>query len=264
MENKIKKMKRSGAIRNTVLLCIATLAISGAAFVYWTSCKTTDDVASISDDYYERCNFDFIIPKPWYTQISEIKNMKFVDGIVPYFITEKKLTTKGRSIKVDLYIVEKDADFGMTPYSSALLTTGRIPDGTGIVIDEKTKRQLEVGVGDSVQISFQDGDIPFTISGISQTNKFSIYPTAVVLYTGKIKDTVSSIENLSYTGAFVRVNDTEAGKKYFYEKYRALGKVGERSWYNDDESYEFMKKSIEGLSVEKEITNIDDLRQIGK
>lgn len=264
MENKIKKKKRLGAIRNTVFLCIVTLAIGGAVSIYWTSCKTTDEVASISDDYYERCNFDFIIPKPWYTQISEIKNMNFVDGIVPYFITEKKLTAKGRSIKVDLYIVEKDADFGITPYSPTLLSIGRLPDDTGIVIDEKTKRQLEVGVGDSVKISFQDGDIPFTISGISQENKFSIYPTAIVLYTGKIKDIVSSIENLSYTGAFVSVNDIEAGKTYFYEKYRAMGKVGEQSWYNDAESYEFMKKSIEGLSVEKEVISVDDLRQTGK
>ena len=235
-----------------ILFAVILLAfVFGVLFVFEK--ESTEEKA-----YYDSCGFDFIIPSPWYSQIPEIKKMKFVDEIVPYYVTGQSVVADSKNAKIDIYLFEEKANFSNTSFSENMLVSGKTLSENCIVIDENASKVLgNVSVGDSVSISFGDGSVKFKVCGIVQPGSFSFYPTAAVFFTGKVKKDVSAIaEKLSYTGAFVKVNDISAAENYFSTKYRAMGKVGERSWYEDDESYKFMKKSIEEMSFAKEIMNI--------
>ena len=211
--------------------------------------------------YYEKLNFDFIIPKPWYSQVQELKTYSFVEDVVPFYLWERSFTSNDARTDVDVYLIEADSDENKTPFSSRLLLAGTSLSDNGIVIDSRTSDILKVSVGDSVAAVFGSYTVQFVVCGIVQRNLFSNKPTAVVYYTGDVKRGIEqTIQNLAYSGAYVKVNAIDVAEEYFNTAYRALGLVGERSWYKDDTSYEYMFDSISQINVEKEITNVPSLR----
>ena len=58
------------------------------------------------------------------------------------------------------------------------------------------------------------------------------------------------------------MNDFAQGDQYFYYKYRPLGKVGDTSWYNSIDSYEYMYQSISSFAAPSEIINVESLRTV--
>lgn len=212
-------------------------------------------------NYYSVIDFDFIIPKPWYSQIPEIKNMGFVEDVVPFYLINKSLSTKSKSSNIDIYIIERNANVDITPFSQSLTINGKMISEGNIVLDEQAKDILEASVGDEISMSLENSLIKLKTSGIVQKNQFATRPTAVIYYTGNVKSSLeNSIANLAYSGAYVKARDISAAENYFNTTYRAMGKVGERSWYKDDSSYEYMKNSIQGTNVSKEITNVAQIR----
>ena len=243
------------------IICSAILLVLVFLIVSTSEKENSDDVF-----YLENCDFDFIIPRPWYTQIPEIRNLSFVEEITPYYITEKSVSIGERSTKADIYFFDSNAHISNTAFSTMLMTEGASLDEDSILIDEKTQKILGgASVGDEVHISLSDSQIRFRIAGIVRANRFSRYPTAAVLYSGKQKNAINNtVENISYTGAFVKTNDVSAAETYFNTRYKAMGKVGERSWYEDEQAYEFMKNSIENLNFSKEISNVAQERANAK
>ena len=101
--------------------------------------------------YYDNIDFDFIIPKPWYSQIEEIEELAFIDKVTPYYMTNKGIS--GSNIKIDFFIVEKNANLDKTPYSSTLLIDGKLPSVGEVVIDEKAQQSLCANLGDKITIT---------------------------------------------------------------------------------------------------------------
>ncbi len=226
---------------------------------------TLEKDSSKTTDYYSLCNFDFIIPSPWYTQIKELKELKFVNEVIPYYITKKTVSLEksaDKSTDIDLYLFDEGSDLSVTAYASELLIEGNKLQENGIVIDENSAMNLgNVSVGDKVSFLLNGEKIELSVNGIVRSDKNLLYPTAAVYFSGKVKSIIeSSFKKLSYSGAFVKVNDTSSGEDYFNKKYRAMGKVGDRSWYNDDATYERVKSSIESSSAALEVRNIADER----
>lgn len=211
--------------------------------------------------YYDNIGFDFIIPKPWYSQIPEIKEKKFVTDITPYYMTGKKLVYNGKTLQTDIYLFENTSDLEISPFSKKLMLEGTPLSSGTIIIDERVCKSLNISVNDTVQISFGNDSISFFVCGITQQNHFATRPTASVLFTEKVKsDIEQTVENLAYSGAYVKVSDFSTAEKYFNKDYRALGRVGERSWYKNDKTYNYMKESIGKAEVAKEIINIAQIR----
>lgn len=235
----------------------------GAVLAYVTcSAISSGSKKSVSKvSYYDTCDFDFIIPKPWYKQIPEIQDKDFVSSVVPFYVTKRKISGKENSCDVNLFMIEKYYGLNNTAYDDSLFIEGNgLFDGT-VVIDERTKKSLNMNVGDDVSISIGDSTFKFKISGICRDNIFSNYPSSVIYYDGAVKREVESfIENLAYTGAYVKTSDVSAAENYFTRDYRAMGNVGDRSWYETDDSYNFMKASIEKQNVAKEVVNVAQLR----
>lgn len=249
--NKIKKLL-VGVVLGLVLTCVAC-----------TTMLSLNKISTSTSSYYSLCDFDFIIPSPWYSQVKEIKNKNFVSSIVPYFVMKKKITGNGKSSDVNLFFIEQSYGLQNTAYSNPLLSEGESISSTTIVIDERTKNSLQLNIGDVISFSIGNSSFDYKVSGVSYDNKFSNYPTGIVYYEGKIKSGIEkTIENLAYSGAYVKASDISEAESYFIKDYRAMGKVGEPSWYDSMAAYNFMKESIENQSVAKEIINISQLKTI--
>lgn len=232
------------------------VGIISAILIYLSSLLILSGAHKVDNEfrYYENINFDFIIPKPWYSQISEIENLDFINSVTPYYMTNKSIN--GSSIKLDFFIIEEDSDIEHTPYSRKMLISGDLPSNGELLIDLKAQQSIKANIGDEISTYFGDQLCSFKISGIVQTNQFASRPTALIYYESGVKNGIEeSIKNLSYSGAFVDANNIAKAEDYFNKTYRAKGKIGERSWYKDDDSYEFMKNSIESKDVAKEIIN---------
>lgn len=249
--NKIKNLL-IGATLGIVLTCVTC-----------TTMSSVNKIPTSISSYYSLCDFDFIIPSPWYSQIKDIKNKDFVSSIVPYFVMKKRLTGNGKSSDVNLFFIEQSYGLQNTAYSNSLLFEGNTMSATTIVIDESTKKSLQLNIGDVISFSIGNSSFDYKVSGVSYDNKFSNYPTAIVYYEGKIKSEIEkTIENLAYSGAYVKASDISKAESYFIKDYRAMGKVGEPFWYDSMEAYSFMKESIENQSLAKEVINISQLRTI--
>lgn len=217
------------------------------------------------NSYYDACDFDFIIPKPWYTQIQEIQDKDFVLNIVPYYMITNKVLGNGNACDVQLFMIEKSYGMNNTAYADSLLVEGTtLSDGT-IVIDERTRKNLHVNVGDDVSLTIGETTFTLKVSGVSRDNILFNYPTSAICYDDAVKREIeASSINLSYSAAYVKASDISAAESYFTREYRAMGKVGERSWYESDDAYNFMKTSIENQSFAREVINVSQLRAAEK
>lgn len=213
-------------------------------------------------NYYEKCSFDFIIPKPWYTQIPELKKMNIINDITPYYVTGRQISSGGKTLDIDLFLFEQGANMDITAFGTSLLKDGVSKlTGTEIILDERTANNLGIKIGDKISVGFGGKSLTLEVIGIVYPNKFSTRPTAATLFAGSIKSEIEdSVEQLSYSAAFVSSSSISEAESYFNNKYVAMGKIGKRSWYENDDSYEYMKKSIQNTSVAKEITNIGQLK----
>lgn len=215
--------------------------------------------------YYDACDFDFIIPKPWYTQIQEIQDKDFVLNIIPYYVITRNALSNGNACDIHLFLIEKSYGLDNTAYADSLLVEGTtLSDGT-IVIDERTKQKLQANVGDTVTLSIGETTFTFKVAGVSRDNILFNYPTSVIYYDEAVKREIeASSVNLAYSAAYVKASDISAAESYFTRDYRAMGKVGERSWYESDDAYNFMKSSIGNQSFAREVINVSQLRAAEK
>lgn len=231
------------------------------AFIACASLSSVSAIPASVENYYDKIGVDFIIPSPWYSQIKEIQEMSFINSITPYFLHKKKISSAEKTIEINLISVENGADLTFTAYSEKVLIKGSKLTSNGIILDERASVALNANVGDKVTIGFGTKKISFDVSGIVENNRFSTKPSACIYLTKTILDIYKKENsNLAYAHAFVSSNSVSEAEEYFSTEYRAIGKVGERSWYDSDSEYLFMKESIERESVQREVINVSKLR----
>ena len=101
----------------------------------------------------------------------------------------------------------------------------------------------------------------FKVNGVVQANKFASKLSTIVYLTDSIKSAYEkSVKHPAYSAAFVKVNNVVEAEHYFNNDYRAMGKAGDRSWYKDDDSYNFAINSLLEIPVGKEVTNIAQIK----
>lgn len=248
-------MKTSGKV---ILGIFLGVILGGVVFFL----NSINPYSEATPNYYENCNFDFIIPKPWYIQIPELKKMNIIEDVTPYYVTGRKLSYNGKTLDIDLFLFEPDSNIDITAFGTSLIKDGDSKlSGENIILDERAATNLGVKEGDKVSVTFGDKILKLDVTGIVYQNKFSTRPTAATLFMGHIKSEIEkSVEQLAYSSAYVSAVNLSEAENYFNNKYVAMGKVGKRSWYENDDSYEYMKKSIQNTSVAKEITNVSQLK----
>lgn len=199
------------------------------------------------DINYSDYAFDYIIPRPWYSQVEEIARYDFVDSISPFYIYRTSYNEKNK-VNFDLYLIDNQD------------VENLIDDGFCIV-DYDFAKIAGVKVGDTIAFKVFDTIQTKTIKAVLSRYPFSSRPSVFSNLT-KTDELLlqSNIDQLSYSGAYVKANDFEEADKYFYYEYYPLGKVGEESWYESSEAYKYMLSSITATSVPNEIISVESAR----
>ena len=239
--------------------------ILGLAF-FWLNSHFLDltDTSKDISPYYEKLSVDYIIPSPGHNQKEELEKEPFIDKATPYYSVRVPISQNGKDTEVSLYIIEKNVDINKTPFSKDLLISGELPEENEIIIDYRTSQEAHISVGDKLKILFETSTITFRVSGIVYTNiLISEYlPSSALIYcTPKVKKALDALtgNQLSYQGAYLKVNDTARAREYL-KTYIAKGEYGKRSWYESNAAYENKKKSIENTVFFDEITDVNDLK----
>lgn len=199
---------------------------------------------------YTAYNFDYIIPLPWYSQIEEIADLEFIDSIIPFYLY-RSTTSDNVPLDFDLLLVENDRDID-----------GTINLNTNCcIVDERFAEKLGLIVGDEIVFELFGTKQKRTVSDILSSYPFSSRPTVFVELTDDVESLLmKNIRHLSYSGAYVRANNFQLADNYFYYKYYPLGKVGEPSWYENFETYNYMLNSITTTTAVNEIVSVEPLR----
>ena len=69
----------------------------------------------------EKTFVDYIIQTPSKEQVSEIDNLEHIESVTPYLYTASDSNINSKTVRVSLFIVEKNTDLGKTPFSKELL-----------------------------------------------------------------------------------------------------------------------------------------------
>lgn len=216
---------------------------------------------------YKLLNFDFIIPRPWYSQISELKALPFINNIVPYYMFYSNIENDENSFDVDLYMLEEFSDMPGTPFlinsTSDSIPNSKTSTIPGVYIDNNLCNLMKCKQNDIINLNIAGTMMKFLIIGTLKETPFSHEPPCVIEFKGNVRDTVKNqVNRLAYSGAYVRTSDYSAGEQYFFNEYRPLGKVGDPTWYPDQTSYEFMYNSISSESVKNEVQSIHNLEAL--
>ena len=247
-------MKKLANVIIGLVIGIFLLAIS---YAFLSASQKTD----YGTDYYGRVDFDFIIPAPWFDQIPDIKSKEFVDDVTPYYLTEKTVSSKDKSAEIYIYLVDEDANIGITSFSKKFLVNGEVLKKDGIVIDESVKNLLGVSVGEKISVQIGSKAFDFTVNGVVQSNKFASKLSSIAYLSDDIKAAYEkAVKHTVYSAAFVKANNLVEAENYFNTEYRAMGKAGERDWYKDDDTYKFARNSALETPVGKEVTNIAQIK----
>lgn len=221
-------------------------------------CVEFMDLPSKTDDiYYSKAEFDYVIPQPGNAQLESMESYEFIDKVIPYYIYS--VLWKGRYINI--YFIDY-LNFSNTPFGDNYIIEGvnRI-DNQSVIIDEETKKITGLKLGNYLDVDLEGVSISFKVAGISERNEFSNNPSVAILYAGLQEDVIlESFPQLSYSGAFVSVNERTEAESFFAYKYIPEGKIGELSWYDSEDTYEYVRKSISSSPAMYEITDVGGLK----
>lgn len=199
---------------------------------------------------YTAYNFDYIIPRPWYSQIDEIADLGFVDSIIPFYLY-RSTTFDNVPLDFDLLLVENDRDFDVTINL----------DANCCIVDERFAEKSGLMVGDEIVFELFGTKQKKTVSDVLPSYPFSSRPTIFAELADDVESLLmNNINHLSYSGAYIRANNFQLADNYFYYKYYPLGKVGEPSWYENSETYNYMLNSITTTTAVNEIISVEPLR----
>ena len=243
--------------KNIVIGVFLGIILAIISYVFLATAQKTN----YGVDYYSKVDFDFIIPSPWFDQISEIKRKDFVDDVTPYYLTDRTVSSKKSTAEIYVYLVDENVNLGITPFSEKFLIEGETLKKNGIVIDESVKNFLGVAVGEKVSVQLGSKSFDFTVNGVVQSNKFASKLSSIIYFSNEVKSAYEkTVKHTVYSAAFVNASNSIEAEHYFNTEYRAMGKAGERAWYKDDDTYNFARNSALETPVGKEITNIAQIK----
>ena len=232
-------------------------SISGILLALISSVLLMNVPKDNEDIYYSDAEFDYIIPQPGDSQVSCLEELTFIDAVVPYYNYSMELA----GYNINLYMVDSN-DCSRTAFGGGLLLSGEdYLFSDSIIIDKSLSEKLGLELGDSIILSIEGKGFIFHVVGISEDNKFSNRTSAAILFDDEVADIIlSTFERVSYSGAFVSVNDRNQAESYFSNSYIPEGKVGEPAWYSSEEIYQYVKDSISAGSAVYEIIDVNGLK----
>lgn len=226
-------------------------------FLSFISCIILFGLPSQPDEgYYSIANFDYVIPRPGDSQVNELKAQSFIDEVIPYYNYSSTILDQS----VNIYLIDGKSDY--TPFGDTCLLEGSDDlTTTSIIVDNSVASILGVELGDVITLDIEGVPISFSIIGIARSNGFSKRPSMAILFDGMQKSIIcSKFYRLAYSGAFVCVNNRSQAESYFTYSYIPKGKIGNISWYENEELYRYTQESISSSPAIFEIIDVNGLK----
>lgn len=206
--------------------------------------------------YYSIANFDYVIPRPGDSQVNDLRTQSFIEEVIPYY----NYSTTILEQPINIYLIDGNSNY--TPFGGGYLLEGSDDlTASSIIVDQTVANVFGWKLGDAITLNIEGSSIPFSVIGISRNNGFSQRASMAILFEGMQKSIIcSKFNRLSYSGAFVCVNNRSQAESYFTYSYVPEGKIGKLSWYENEELYRYAQDSISSSPVIFEITDVNGLK----
>lgn len=248
--------------KNRLLFGLLTSAALALIFSFAFAFAPSQSVKTISSEesIYLNSSIDFQIPNPSVEQLTEIENQSFVDNTFGYYLTKANLSSDKTS-KINLLLTSDLNKMELTMFNEKTLISSVSNDSKFIYLDEVASNSLNAKIGSQVKVSLAGSSFTYTVCRIYATNSLFKEGTAIVDFSGDIKDVYSNNASInSLSGAFIDSNDVGATDSYL-NSYKPLGRLKDRSEFDSDEAYNTYNDAILSGNYKNEITNFSNKRE---
>jgi hypothetical protein len=209
--------------------------------------------------FYDETDFDFIVYKPSFSQIDELKQRSDVNDVIPFyqFITQiNSRTSFNRFLAFD-----PQSDLELTYFNSnrLLFEVNELPASYAIV-DETLLASLGGDISTTISFVVGGQTLQFPIGKVYERNPlFSVsgsgYENGVfsIVYAPPFKDLLENVlDYISYEGAFIKTNNYDNFLSYLTDddiedRYKPYGLVEPEENYANEDSYRAALYEVENF-----------------
>ena len=239
----------------TLLISVFVALIGSFLFVY--PAITQQASYYNSQSVYKNTEIDFIAPEPSFEQVNDLPGTNGVEKVFPFFLTKTQVNVNGSSKTTTILLSDRFENIDLTMYNKArLIEKSSTVYDNPILVDWQFCHDTSAGLGDTISIKIGGEDRQFTISAVYETN--SIYEGGAILaqISEAEKEKIAQLSNNSgYSGIFLSASDYNVCRTYLTTEYRPMGRLKDRSQFDDDEQYQVHYDAIMSSAYANEITD---------
>jgi hypothetical protein len=244
-----------------ILSFIVTL--SSSSFLFFSNSVTNLALHNNAISVYRGLHIDFNIPSPGKEQVQELENLPHIESVIPYYSTSKDVVFElGGLTNVNVIFFDDFINNHLTMYNNErLIQKSKNEFENPLLVDYRFIKLTGLNLEDEVIIQFGNIDTTFTIQSIYETNTYYNTPVILALWRGSQKsDTELSLDReLNYSGAYITSNDLLSTQNYLQNEYKPLGRLRDRSEFDNDEAYQIHYNNFYSANYSNEISNFNEL-----
>jgi hypothetical protein len=219
------------------------LIIGMMLVVFIVSIFTYQSSEKINDKFnIGKTNIDFIVPRPSNEQVDEIAKLSHIDEITPYYFFNTELNNRNDK-EVDTYVIETREDLNYTYLSDQLLLKSTDQYNNPAFIDKYFSEKNNIKLGDELVLSIDGKQFKVKVEGIYNSVSQKIHGEVFILNTNDQKQYFLDYtnNNLEYSGAFIKSNDTSKTLSYLAD-YKPMADMRTPESFASNDLYEkFLK-----------------------
>ena len=216
-----------------MLLAILVFSVTMGVFYCFTEYRKASEKYNL-----EKTAVTHIIQTPGKEQVEEIKNMDFVQKVVPYYFSSCEVMADGKNAKADVYLIESIDDMPDTLFADALCVSVEEPiPANAIYIDTVFSRKYNISAGDEVGLVSGEKTLKCSVGGVYRADGRHDTGMLMAEYSGEIKAFIDPDNILKYSGAYLCGSD-EAALDFYLCNYKPQGDLRSKDEFQSDELYQ--------------------------
>lgn len=197
-----------------------------------------DEYGAIKEKYNIRnTQVDYIIQTPSEEQITEMENMQHINSVVPYYYCACNVEILNKTVRAEMYLIEKEEQLGETLFSDALLIQQeKVTTGNAVYIDSVFADKHSLSAGDKIHLRNNESVIECIVAAVYGTDGRHDNGMLMAIYTGEFVDFVNPKGTLKYSGAYLGSANVAETEKMLKE-YVPMGDLRSRDEFDSDDLY---------------------------
>jgi len=239
----------------TFIFCVVITTVEALFFVY----PLVNQKAGIYNEQsvYKNSDIDFIAPEPSFEQVSEIVGNSGIECVFPFYLTKTEVNTNGKTRTTTVLLSDQYENIDMTMYNEKrLIKKSDTKYENSVMVDWQFCKDTSASIGDEIEFSIAGEKRKYNICAIYETN--SIYDGGAILaiINDDLKnEIVEQSKNNGYSGMYIKANDYNLCKSFLTTEYRPLGRLKDKSEFDDEDQYLVHYHAIMDTAYANEITD---------